>query len=159
MSKSSIIVRLCIAIVVLVIAFEFSAIPTTSVVPKQLQPPSRLKWQVRPSNDWIYDICSINDVDGDGIRDIVAGSLDGYVYCLSGADGSTLWSANLAGEVRFVSEIDDWNGDGINDVVATSYDACCVHIINAKTGVTLKSWSAPNTNHKIFTAAILPDVT
>ena len=39
------------------------------------------------------------DVDGDGIREIVYGTADGWIYAVNPRDGAEAWRANIVGEV------------------------------------------------------------
>ncbi len=70
-------------------------------------------------------ISTISDVDGDGIDDILIGTAGGgrTAYCLSGANGQTIWyydtynSPEGSGWVYSIRAIPDVNGDNIDDVI------------------------------------------
>ena len=72
---------------------------------------------------------TIEDVDGDGVEDIVVGATGGarLIRCISGDDGSTIWTHDTheygnGGWVYQVNCSYDYNGDGVTDVLATCGD-------------------------------------
>lgn len=87
------------------------------------------------SHDWRFgfSLLAIEDLNGDGMRDLLAGSpetrfqgsLVGWVYLLSGADGERLGSFPGDSEYRYFADFGrlmnagDWNGDGSDDWAAT----------------------------------------
>ncbi len=71
----------------------------------------------------VHDVAAIEDVNGDGIQDALAGVWDGYVYCRSGANGAHIWSY-LVGTYDYIMRvvpIDDVDDDGIQDVLVASW--------------------------------------
>ena len=64
------------------------------------------------------------DINGDGVRDIVYSDMYGYVYGISGADGSEIWKtdlwANPTLQYKFVIHspvVADVDGDGVEEVI------------------------------------------
>ncbi len=71
----------------------------------------------------VHDVAAIEDVNGDGIQDALAGVWDGTVYCRSGTNGSHIWSY-LVGTYDYIMRvvpIDDVDDDGIQDVLVASW--------------------------------------
>ena len=71
----------------------------------------------------VHDVAAIEDVNGDGIQDALAGVWDGRVYCRNGANGAHIWSY-LVGTYDYIMRvvpIDDVDDDGIQDVVVGSW--------------------------------------
>jgi len=79
---------------------------------------------------WIYDSdlyikhVETTDLNGDGIKDVIAAEYDNTyyyesskIYGIDGTDGSTLWSYQLDDGIRSMA-IGDINNDGVMDVVA-----------------------------------------
>ncbi|MCK4403793.1 MAG: VCBS repeat-containing protein [candidate division Zixibacteria bacterium] len=71
----------------------------------------------------VHDVAAIEDVNGDGVQDALAGVWNGYVYCRSGANGAHIWSyyVGLYQYVMRVVPIDDIDDDGIQDVLIGSW--------------------------------------
>jgi hypothetical protein len=71
----------------------------------------------------LHDVAAIEDVNGDGIQDALAGVWDGTVYCRSGTNGAHIWSY-LVGTYDYIMRvvpIDDIDDDGIQDVLIGSW--------------------------------------
>jgi hypothetical protein len=71
----------------------------------------------------LHDVAAIEDVNGDGIQDALAGVWDGTVYCRSGTNGAHIWSY-LVGTYDYIMRvvpIDDVDDDGIQDVLVASW--------------------------------------
>ena len=68
----------------------------------------------------------IEDVDSDGVADVVVGSWENAVNVLGGIDGVEIWKTVVGttngGDVWTVRGIPDLNGDRVNDVIAGSFD-------------------------------------
>ena len=82
----------------------------------------------------------IADISGDGINDVIAGTLfsSNYVYFLDGVNGEELESVAMGTAVDAISSIMDINGDGSMDVVAGGRDGkvvCCSGGLDAWTSV------------------------
>ena len=68
-----------------------------------------------------------DDIDGDGIQDVVIGCGDGNenVYTISGRTGKMIWvfgdsTVSNQGAINGIRVDKDYNGDGINDVLASA---------------------------------------
>ena len=69
-------------------------------------------------------VSPINDLNSDGISDIIVGTLfsDNYTYFLSGLDGEILFSSNFGTPVDAISAIPDIVGDGSSELIAGGRD-------------------------------------
>lgn len=65
---------------------------------------------------YVFNSVQSADLDGDGTDEVLAGSSNGKVYCLS-ADGQVRWVADVKAEVNSVAIV-DLAGDGRPEVVA-----------------------------------------
>jgi len=57
----------------------------------------------------------IEDINNDGIQDVLIGSDDYYLYCLNGAaasNGKPIWLYKTGGRIRGVASLNDVNGNG-----------------------------------------------
>jgi len=109
----------------------------------------------------VHDVSAIEDVNGDGIQDALAGVWDGYVYCRSGADGSPLWSY-FVGSYQYVMKvvpIDDIDEDGIEDVLIGSWRNAIICVSGAD-GTEICSYTVGTLNGgDVWTVDVIDDVT
>jgi len=73
----------------------------------------------RHCGSMVWSLMLISDVDDDGKPDVVAYSLDGRTHCISGANGSLLWSTSSS---AFFHVIDDVDEDDKPEVLIRSDD-------------------------------------
>ena len=81
----------------------------------------------------VHDVAAIEDVNGDGVQDALAGVWDGYVYCRNGTNGAHIWSYYV-GSYQYVMKvvsIDDVDGDGIQDVLIGSWTNAIICVSGA----------------------------
>jgi hypothetical protein len=101
-----------------------------------------LLWQ-RPLQGTIWNLTLINDVTGDGIREVVAAQLSTNLNCLNGATGAVVWSVAHASQQR-VATLDDVNGDGVQDIVIGFNGTRACRVCSGLTGTTL--WNTPTSD-------------
>ncbi len=102
-------------------------------------------------------VMSLDDVNGDGVRDIAVGfDTSNFCQVRSGANGALIWSAATHDWTWAIDRIPDCTGDGINDVVVGDFDGY-VYLINGVTGAVVWSWLNP-TADKIMTIRGVPDL-
>ena len=66
----------------------------------------------------------VDDVTGDGVPDVVAGSFDSYVGIFDGKDGTVVWSFDTGeAKVMTVRGTPDMTGDCVPDVIAGTQDS------------------------------------
>ncbi len=77
--------------------------------------------------DWEDAMQVINDIDGDGIQDVIIGCAGGNeeVYALSGKNGQKIWEygdpvGNFNGDIYGLRTDKDFNGDGHNDIIISA---------------------------------------
>jgi outer membrane protein assembly factor BamB len=126
--------------VILIVATLVFAIPA-------LADTGEVLWNFQGIED-INALATLPDVDGDGTPDVVietydAGAAGDHLYCLSGADGSTIWSIRPESGIsngggwgqNCLAISDDLSGDGFPDVlVSTAWGNRSVHAVNGFTG-------------------------
>ena len=65
----------------------------------------------------VWSARAIDDLDGDGVQDVIAGSFNNHVYAVNGVDGAVLWAFNTPGNrVYTVMPVGDLNHDGRPEV-------------------------------------------
>jgi hypothetical protein len=73
---------------------------------------------------FVGSVALLGDINGDSVSDLVYGDVYGYVYAISGNDGSELWKVDLWANsvlkdymVIHTPAVSDVDGDGTNEVV------------------------------------------
>lgn len=87
---------------------------------------SREIWSVHTGDGGaaVRTVTATDDIDGDGIQDVLAGSGSDSVFCLSGVDGSRIWVAfmGLYNDVMRVVPLGDVTADGAPEVLVGSWE-------------------------------------
>jgi outer membrane protein assembly factor BamB len=65
----------------------------------------------------VWAVDRVDDVTGDGIPDVIAGSFDRNAYLYNGATGAIVWSVDVGARVFSVRGVSDLSGNGIPDVL------------------------------------------
>ncbi len=81
-----------------------------------------VKWAQGSTGPLEWQFSAADDLDGDGVPEVVVGSVDGNVYCFDGLDGSLRWSFSAEDWVHSSPAVADLDGDGVKEVVFGSYD-------------------------------------
>jgi len=74
-------------------------------------------WSSQIGLNGMIQINSLSDINNDGYDEILVASFANFLTCLSGADGTYLWTYPMTQQFG-VSSIPDLNGDGYDDVIA-----------------------------------------
>lgn len=95
--------------------------------------------------DAFMDVLSCQDINGDGVRDVVAALGDAdvtpRVIALSGATGAFLWQHLMDDSIWNLIFINDITGDGVKEIVAAQW-ATNLHCINGRSGAAV--WTVPH---------------
>ena len=80
---------------------------------------------INEPSGWIYSVNPINDVNGDGVPDALAGiGSDGdRIVCLDGADGTVIWYYNGDDAVSSVAALPDIDEDGVDEAIFSVMDS------------------------------------
>jgi hypothetical protein len=87
----------------------------------------RFDTYLESESGWIYSLCEVSDVTGDGVPEYAfgSGSFNDRVYLVDGASSgqaAVRWSYHAGDAVYSVRNIGDVNGDGTDDVLAAIGD-------------------------------------
>ncbi|MCD6163624.1 MAG: T9SS type A sorting domain-containing protein [candidate division Zixibacteria bacterium] len=114
-----------------------------------------------PPSGWIYSVAKINDLNGDGISDVLAsaGSDADKAYCLNGATGELIWQYTADDAVSQIAPLADINDDGLDEAVFASMDygefVYCISGASHGSGIPL--WMF-NTNANTFSVCTIKDI-
>ncbi len=112
--------------------------------------PGELLWYYKinkPDGASVLSVAPIEDVNGDGVADCLAGGLHEKIYCISGAsqgEADVLWIYPTSATIESVASIADVDGDGFDDCLAGGFDDI-VYCISGNTGELIWSYSAAET--------------
>ncbi len=90
-------------------------------------------WKTSTLTGDVWALCSIGDINNDSRDEVIAGTAGNRVVCLSGENGSELWTAATTSDVWTLAACDDVTGDGIQEVIAGTAGNR-VLLINGATG-------------------------
>ncbi len=99
----------------------------------------------------------VMDVNADGTPDVIAGNFRGdhRLHCVSGVDGSELWSLQTGAHLYHGPSVGDLDADGRPDLVIGSYDGK-VYACRASDGVVL--WTAEPGERYIMAPTVIADL-
>jgi outer membrane protein assembly factor BamB len=104
------------------------------------------------SQIWVYfgqdafmEVLSCQDINGDGVRDVIAGLGDNTpisprVVALSGATGGLLWQTPVQSSIWNLTLVSDMTGDGIREIVPAQWGSN-LYCLNGATGAIV--WTVP----------------
>jgi len=116
---------------------------------------------VHTPSGWIYSICPINDLTGDGIDEVLfcAGSDANSAYCVNGVNGNLIWQFVADDAVMSICQIEDMNADGYADVVIAGGDnehrLICLSGHSTGTPGIIWQFTSPNGFQDV---SVIPDV-
>lgn len=116
-----------------------------------------IQWTHIGAGTSFFALEQLDDINGDGVADIVAGDFGGNIYLLDATDGSVMHTTGVGNELVLRFDIlDDVNNDGYSDVVIAHSGTNGV-VISGLDGSTIwfqpladKSWNVAKTNDLDF---------
>ena len=86
-------------------------------LPGRIDTVPQVKWTFSAGRLFGHQFAAIEDVDGDGVNEVVLGCFNGYLYVFDGPTGSVKWSYPTAGWVYSSPAVTDLDGDGAPEIV------------------------------------------
>ncbi len=92
-------------------------------------------WEFTTDGSSVWALSQVDDVNGDGIEDVVAGDFSGNYYCFDATNGSVLWSGSIGTclILRF-EKLEDVNSDGHPDIAIAHSSIDNAIVIDGYTG-------------------------
>jgi len=85
-------------------------------------------WQKNTDGSSVWGLLQLDDINEDGIRDVVAGDFYGNYYGYDGVNGDELFAGSMGSGLNIINKLvalDDINSDGFTDfTIASSSDNC-----------------------------------
>lgn len=112
-------------------------------------------WEFSTSGTAVFALEKLDDINGDGIPDIIAGSFNGNYYLMNPANGSVLQQGYIGNNLILkMARMDDLNGDGFSDIVP-AHSGFSAMAIDGFTGQIIWSVSTPD---KPWNLKPIPDI-
>ncbi|HUU82826.1 MAG TPA: choice-of-anchor D domain-containing protein [Phycisphaerae bacterium] len=95
-----------------------------------------IEWTFVPSGTSVWALIQIDDITGDGLRDVLAGDFSlggGAIYGLDATDGTQEYSRGGYGGIRGFVDLKDVDGDGHTDI-ALAHHGTLAQVIDGQTG-------------------------
>jgi outer membrane protein assembly factor BamB len=100
-------------------------------------------WSSPTIGNALWNLAFIDDITGDGIREIVPSTWRATLYCLNGASGAVAWSVPTSAQQR-VAALDDVNGDGVKDIAVGFNTTSACRVFSGANGAVL--WNYPTSD-------------
>ncbi|MDP2301644.1 MAG: choice-of-anchor D domain-containing protein [Ignavibacteria bacterium] len=108
-----------------------------------------------PTQRSVWGLTEINDINGNGNKDIIAGDVGGYVYAVTADSGKLIWNSYLGNVfIEDIYSVPDLNDSGVDDILISAITPT-VFILEGSTGNLI--WSS-GTGGNILGAAVLGDL-
>ncbi|MDD4374543.1 MAG: choice-of-anchor D domain-containing protein [Bacteroidales bacterium] len=113
-------------------------------------------WTYPTSGTSVWALAQLDDINEDGVKDVVAGSFNGQLYLLDATNGDLL-AQGFAGNniILRLIPVGDMNDDSFTDF-AMAYSGTSLIVYDGKTGAQLYSKSLPD---KAWNVERIPDIT
>ncbi|MEO0145405.1 MAG: FG-GAP-like repeat-containing protein [candidate division WOR-3 bacterium] len=92
-----------------------------------------VKWQFTTGDTVKWQFSAVADCDGNGLPEVIVGSMDCHIYCINGITGAQKWSYPTRSKIRSSPAVGDVDGDGAIEVVFGN-DGDTVFCLNGATG-------------------------
>ncbi|MEO8233350.1 MAG: hypothetical protein ABI638_13785 [Ignavibacteriota bacterium] len=115
------------------------------------------KFKGTGNNAGLISYFELIDMNKDGIKDIVAGSVDNNVYCINGKDFSIIWEYDTDNEIQLPLSFYDINGDNTPEVFGVNDYDNILFILDGKNGKLIKDKSIKDWKELNQTSITLSD--
>jgi PKD repeat protein len=94
-----------------------------------------LMWTFTAAGSSVWGVEQLDDVNGDGIKDVIIGDFSGHIYGLNAATGTQLFTVSLGTVIiTRLEKLGDVNGDGHPDIIPAHSTTTTTQVIDGYTG-------------------------
>jgi hypothetical protein len=116
----------------------------------------QVMWTYNTSGTAVFALEQLDDINDDGIPDVIAGSFNGNIYLLNPVNGQLISQGYLGNNLILqMFRLDDVNGDGYVDILPTKSGNALV-VIDGKTGEQIYT---KGMGDQPWNASPIPDIT
>jgi hypothetical protein len=115
-----------------------------------------IEWTYDVNGTSVWALAQIDDITGDGVRDVAAGDFGGtsYVYGLDATDGGEEFVRSGFGIILRIEILDDVNANGYRDIAA-SHSSTSLRVIDGLDGEIIWMQTQPD---KVWNVRRTPDI-
>ena len=100
-----------------------------------------IEWTINTTGTSVWALTQIDDINADGIKEVVAGDFSGYYYYVDATNGDLLYTGNLGTSLILDAvSVEDVNSDGFSDVTFSRSSTSAI-MLNGANGSNI--WSKP----------------
>ena len=91
-----------------------------------------IEWSINTAGTSVWALTQIDDINADGIKDVVAGDFGGNYYYVDPTNGAVLYSGNLGSSLILeATTLADVNSDGFSDVTFSNSSTSAIMLSGA----------------------------
>ncbi len=99
-------------------------------------------WTYTTTGTSVWALEQLNDINEDGIKDVIIGDFSGHFYYLDSTNGAELHTGSIgAAFILQLIKLDDVNGDGYSDIAVAHSSSSTVQVIDGYSGTFVWSHS------------------
>nr|NQU90827.1 T9SS type A sorting domain-containing protein [Bacteroidota bacterium] len=85
-------------------------------------------WSETVTGSSVWGLVQLDDINGDGVKDVAAGDFQGHFYAYDAVNGDDLFSGSIGGSplILRLERLDDVNSDGYADILFGSSSSNCI---------------------------------
>jgi len=99
-------------------------------------------WSYQVSGSSVWGVEQLDDVSGDGVKDVIIGDFSGHIYGLNAATGAQVFSLSIGSVIiTRLENMGDVNDDGYTDIIPAHSSIDTTQVIDGYTGAII--WDHP----------------
>ena len=99
-------------------------------------------WSYQVSGSSVWGVEQLDDISGDGVKDVIIGDFSGHIYGLNAATGAQVFSLSIGSVIiTRLENMGDVNDDGYTDIIPAHSSIDTTQVIDGYTGAII--WDHP----------------